>query len=119
MSLPFFAVRHSTRSIDEFVALLNPHDIKLVVDVRTVPRSRINPQCNSKDFARARPDFRLDYQHIPSLGGLRGRARDLSQGTNAFWKNQSFQNYASQRHAQSCARKPSGGDVTEGSLPTI
>jgi uncharacterized protein (DUF488 family) len=94
MSRQFFTIGHSTRSIDEFVALLKPHDIKLVVDVRTIPRSRTNPQYNSKEFAEALSEFQIDYHHIAALGGLRGRTRDLPQEANAFWKNQSFHNYA-------------------------
>ena len=94
MSRQFFTIGHSTRSIDEFVALLRPHNIKLLVDVRTVPRSRTNPQYNSKELTDALSEFQIDYQHIASLGGLRGRALDLPQEANAFWKNQSFHNYA-------------------------
>jgi uncharacterized protein (DUF488 family) len=94
MAHPFFTIGHSTRSIDDFAGLLTPHNIKLVVDVRTVPRSRTNPQYNSKEFAEALSGFHIDYLHVPSLGGLRGRARDLPNETNAFWKNQSFHNYA-------------------------
>jgi uncharacterized protein (DUF488 family) len=94
MSHQFFTIGHSTRSIDEFLALLNPHNIKLVVDVRTIPRSRTNPQYNSKELTEALSAFQIGYQHIPSLGGLRGRARILPKERNAFWKNQSFHNYA-------------------------
>src|SRR5688500_10446784 len=94
MSHQFFTIGHSTRSIDEFVALLNLHNIRLVVDVRTVPRSRTNPQYNSKELTEALSEFQIDYQHMPSLGGLRGRTQTLPKETNAFWKNQSFHNYA-------------------------
>jgi uncharacterized protein (DUF488 family) len=94
MPRQFFTIGHSTRSVDDFVALLNAHDIKLVVDVRAVPRSRTNPQYNSKEFAEALSISHIGYQHIPSLGGLRGKTRDFPQEANAFWKNQSFHNYA-------------------------
>lgn len=94
MSHQFFTVGHSTRSINDFVALLTPQNIKLVVDVRTVPRSRTNPQYNLKEFAEALSEFQIDYLHIPSLGGLRGRTPALPKEANAFWKNQSFHNYA-------------------------
>jgi uncharacterized protein (DUF488 family) len=94
MPRQFFTIGHSTRSFDDFVALLNAHDIKLVVDVRAVPRSRTNPQYNSKDLAEALSKFQIGYQHIAALGGLRGRTRDLPQEANALWKNQSFHNYA-------------------------
>lgn len=94
MAHQFFTIGHSTRSIDEFVALLTPQKIGLVVDVRTVPRSRTNPQYNSIELTEALSGFQISYRHIPSLGGLRGRRRDLPEDMNAFWKNQSFHNYA-------------------------
>jgi uncharacterized protein (DUF488 family) len=94
MSHQFFTIGHSTRSIDEFVALLKPHNVKLVMDVRTVPRSRTNPQYNSKELIEALFEFHIGYQHVPSLGGLRGRTRTLPKEANAFWKNQRFHNYA-------------------------
>lgn len=94
MPRPFFTIGHSTRSVDDFVALLSAQNIKLVVDVRAIPRSRTNPQYNSKEFAEALSEFQIGYQHIAALGGLRGRTRDVPQEANAFWKNQSFHNYA-------------------------
>lgn len=94
MPRQFFTIGHSARSVDDFVALLNASDIKFVVDVRAVPRSRTNPQYNSKEFAKALCEFQIGYQHIAALGGLRGRTRDLPQEANALWKNQSFHNYA-------------------------
>jgi uncharacterized protein (DUF488 family) len=94
MLRPFFTIGHSTRSVDDFVALLTAHDIKLVVDVRAIPRSRTNPQYNSKVFSEALSEFQLDYQHIAALGGLRGRTAGVPKEANALWKNQSFHNYA-------------------------
>jgi len=94
MSRQFFTIGHSTRSIDEFVVLLNAHDIRLVIDVRTVPRSRTNPQYNSKEFEEALSELQIGYQHIAALGGFRGKTGDLPRKANAFWKNQSFHNYA-------------------------
>jgi uncharacterized protein (DUF488 family) len=91
---PFFTIGHSTYAISEFVGLLMPRSIKLVVDVRTVPRSRTNAQYDSIRFAEALSGFQIDYQHIPALGGLRGRRLDVPREVNAFWENQSFHNYA-------------------------
>ena len=68
--------------------------IKLVVDVRAVPRSRTNPQYNWDVLPRSLELSEIGYQHIPSLGGLRGRARDVPTELNAFWDNNSFHNYA-------------------------
>ena len=94
MARKFFTIGHSTRSVDEFVALLKANEIELIVDVRAVPRSRTNPQYNSKELAEALSEFSIGYQHIAALGGLRGRTRDLPQDANALWRNRSFHNYA-------------------------
>jgi uncharacterized protein (DUF488 family) len=94
MARPFFTVGHSTRSIDEFVDLLSKAEVRLIVDVRTIPRSRTNPQYNSEALAEVLRESRIDYEHIASLGGLRGRKRDVPAGVNAFWQNQRFHNYA-------------------------
>lgn len=94
MSRPFFTVGHSTRPVDEFIALIAGEDIRLVVDVRTVPRSRANPQYNPDVFAAALSEREIDYTHLAMLGGLRGRQRDVPADVNAFWHNRSFHNYA-------------------------
>jgi Domain of unknown function (DUF3470)/Domain of unknown function DUF488 len=67
MALPFFTIGHSTRSIDEFVDLLSNAEVRLVVDVRTIPRSRTNPQYNSEALAEALSTSRIDYEHIAAL----------------------------------------------------
>ena len=94
MNHPFFTIGHSTRSVGEFVDLLRPQEIKLVVDVRTIPRSRTNHQYNSEVFAKALAEFQINYVHIATLGGLRGRTREVAPEVNAFWENRSFHNYA-------------------------
>ena len=91
---PFFTVGHSTRAIDEFVALLVPNGITRVVDVRTVPRSRTNPQYNRDALPAALQPHGIGYEHIASLGGLRGRKADVPPEVNGYWENQSFHNYA-------------------------
>ncbi len=90
---PFFMVGHSTHTINEFVALLRAVDVELVADVRTIPRSRTNPQYNRDVLPRTLMSFNLDYIHIPELGGLRSR-RSIAPATNGFWQNESFHNYA-------------------------
>jgi uncharacterized protein (DUF488 family) len=90
---PFFTVGHSTHSIDEFAALLCAFEVELVADVRTIPRSRTNPQYNSEVLPTELKSLDLDYVHIPELGGLRSR-RSLARAVNGFWKNESFHNYA-------------------------
>ena len=90
----FFTIGHSTRTVGEFVDLLRPQEIKVVVDVRTIPRSRTNPQYNAAKLAKALSEFEIGYEHIVELGGLRGKNRDVPADVNAFWENQSFHNYA-------------------------
>jgi uncharacterized protein (DUF488 family) len=94
MAFPFFTIGHSTRPIGDFVDLLAASAIDLVVDVRTVPRSRTNPQYNRETLPQELSEFQIAYQHVAELGGLRGRARDVAPDVNAFWENRSFHNYA-------------------------
>jgi uncharacterized protein (DUF488 family) len=94
MPLPFHTIGHSTRRIDEFVALLREADVGLVVDVRTVPRSRTNPQYNKDTLPETLAQFQIGYEHIAELGGLRGHKRDVPPEVNGFWQNASFHNYA-------------------------
>lgn len=91
MSLCIFTVGHSTRPIEEFLAMLQAHGVGLLVDVRTVPRSRHNPQFNREDLSRALHARRLHYRHMPGLGGLRHPRRD---SVNIGWRNSSFRGYA-------------------------
>lgn len=92
---PFFTIGHSNRSFEEFVALLLPNGVTRVVDVRTVPRSRANPQYNREAMPDALGAHGIGYEHIAALGGLRGRDKQgTSPEVNGFWENQSFHNYA-------------------------
>lgn len=94
MENPFFTIGHSTRPLDAFVALLKDADVRLVVDVRAIPRSCNNSQYNSDALPASLSEFQISYEHIATLGGLRGRQLSASPATNAFWQNQSFHNYA-------------------------
>ena len=91
---PVFTIGHSTRTIPDFVEILNSAQVELVIDVRTVPRSRTNPQYNADVMPRELQPHGIAYGRIAELGGLRGRARDVSPDVNAFWNNRSFHNYA-------------------------
>jgi len=84
-------VGHSTRSLEEFIGLLQAHAVSCVVDVRTVPRSRHNPQFNKSELPSALKKAGLEYVHLPGLGGLRHVQRD---SLNAGWENASFRGYA-------------------------
>jgi uncharacterized protein (DUF488 family) len=94
VKLPFFTIGHSNRSLEEFVELLRGAKIDLVADVRTVPRSRANPQFNKDALPDALAAFDISYEHMAALGGLRGKTRTSSQDVNDFWTNESFHNYA-------------------------
>ena len=91
---PVFTIGHSTRSIDEFVSVLRDGPADFVVDVRTVPRSRRNPQYNEDALPDALAPFQVGYRRIAGLGGLRKRRNEVPPEVNALWKNQSFHNYA-------------------------
>ncbi len=94
MALPFFTIGHSTRSIPEFVELLRAGRVELVVDIRTVPRSRTNPQFNADSLPDALAPFQISYRRIEALGGLRGRSHDAPPEVNGWWQNRSFHNFA-------------------------
>src|SRR6476659_9793283 len=94
MTSPFFTIGHSTRAVTEFVDLLKGEQVRLLVDVRTVPRSRSNPQFNDHVLPQTLAQDQIGYERIAALGGLRGKQREVAPGVNAFWQNQSFHNYA-------------------------
>jgi len=94
MTQPFFTIGHSTRSIPEFVDLLRSAQIRLLADVRKMPRSRTNPQYNQEVLHVTLGEFQIAYHHMPALGGLRAHAKDVPPDVNAFWQNQSFHNFA-------------------------
>lgn len=86
-----WTIGHSTRPIDEFSDCLRAHEIRLLVDVRTIPRSRYNPQFNTDRLAESLKDTGLSSLHMPTLGGLRKARKD---SINNGWRNASFRGYA-------------------------
>ena len=137
MPVQFFTIGHSTRSIEEFVGLLRSVGVRFLVDVRTVPRSRRNPQFNREVLPATLADFEIGYEHLAALGGLRGHKRDIPTAVNGFWQNQSFHNYAdyamteqfrvgldrlrhlgNQNPVQLCAPKQFGGSAIAASSQT-
>jgi uncharacterized protein (DUF488 family) len=86
-----WTIGHSTRPIDAFVGLLTAHGIQQLVDVRTVPRSRHNPQFNTDMLAASLEPVGLGYRHMPQLGGLRKASKD---SINTAWRNANFRGYA-------------------------
>jgi uncharacterized protein (DUF488 family) len=86
-----FTIGHSTRTITAFIGLLKAHGVQRVIDVRTMPRSRHNPQFNRDRLSPALHRARIHYRHLPGLGGLRHARRD---SVNTGWRNASFRGYA-------------------------
>src|SRR5262249_51881076 len=86
-----FTVGHSTLPIDRFVALLRAYGIERLADIRTVPRSRHNPQFNANALGAALGEAGIEYLPMTVLGGLRRPRKD---SPNAGWRNESFRGYA-------------------------
>ena len=89
-----FTIGHSTRPIPEFVALLKQVAVDLLVDVRSVPRSRTNPQFNADALSVSLAAAGITYCHLHALGGLRHRRKDAPPSPNTLWRNLAFRNYA-------------------------
>ncbi len=86
-----FTIGHSTHPIDEFVHLLQTHSVEQLIDIRTVPRSRTNPQFNRDTLPNSLHAAGIAYLHMPALGGLRSARAD---SPNTAWRNASFRGYA-------------------------
>jgi len=84
-------IGHSTRTLEEFIRLLQAHGVTRVADVRTVPRSRHNPQFNRDTLPAPLKAASIGYMHLPGLGGLRHAARG---SPNTGWRNASFRGFA-------------------------
>jgi uncharacterized protein (DUF488 family) len=89
--LVVMTIGHSTRPVVEFIHLLKAHDVRRLVDVRSVPRSRHNPQFNREQLAVSLHSARLHYRYMPGLGGFRHAQRD---SLNTGWHNSSFRGFA-------------------------
>ena len=89
-----YTIGHSTRSQEELIGLLKDAGVTCLVDVRSYPRSRTNPQFNSDVLARALGRAGVGYRHMKALGGRRG-AQDLGRPSpNGLWRQDAFRNYA-------------------------
>ena len=87
-----YTIGHSTRSQEEMLALLTAHGVATLVDVRTIPRSRRNPQFDTVAMATWLPENDIRYVHLPKLGGRRRGLGETSP--NSGWRNESFRGYA-------------------------
>ena len=88
-----YTIGHSTRSLEDLVRALRAWSVQTLVDVRTVPRSRTNPQFNADVLPAALGAEGIEYVHAAGLGGLRGKKRG-EPSRNTAWKNESFRNFA-------------------------
>jgi len=86
-----WTIGHATRALDELVELLRAHGVTQLVDVRTIPRSRRNPQFNRETLPESLGAGGITYAHMPGLGGLR---RPRPDSVNAGWRNQGFRGFA-------------------------
>ena len=91
---PVYTIGHSTRTIVEFVELLRQGRVELVVDIRSIPRSRTNPQFNLDALPEALSVWQIGHTRIEELGGRRNKSKTVPAEVNGFWTNQSFHNYA-------------------------
>jgi len=86
-----YTVGHSTRTFDELVNILHEYDISILIDVRSMPRSRHTPQFNKQSLVQTLPKRDITYKHLSKLGGLRRTTKD---SINKGWRNTSFRGYA-------------------------
>ncbi len=89
-----YTIGHSTRTVDELAAMLREVGVDLLVDIRTVPRSRFNPQFNTDALPAPLAEAGIAYKHLAALGGLRHRPKDAPPSPNGAWRNEAFRNYA-------------------------
>jgi len=89
-----FTIGHSTHPVDDFIGLLRQAAVERVVDVRSMPRSRTNPQFNSEALSESLAAAGIGYSLLRALGGRRGRRQGAAPSPNQLWRNESFRNYA-------------------------
>lgn len=94
MAQSFFTIGHATRSLDQFVELLMENRVGMVVDVRSMPASRTNPQFNRDVLPTSLQDYQIGYRHLAALGGLRKKQMPEDESPNGYWRVKSFRRYA-------------------------
>lgn len=95
-----YTIGHSTRPIEEFIALLKQNGVEQLIDIRTIPRSRHNPQFEQTALEVSLPKNGISYDYMKELGGLRSKAE---HSVNMGWHNTSFRNYADYMQADTFA----------------
>ena len=91
---PFFTIGHSTRPVEEFIALLRANEVTRLADVRSFPRSRTNPQYNADALPGLLAPQGIGHEHIAALGGMKKRDAAIAPEANGFWENGGFHAYA-------------------------
>ena len=91
---PIFTIGHSTRAAGELIALLKEAGVETLVDVRSVPRSRANPQFNADALPEPLAAASIRYVHLKALGGLRHHPKGAPASPNTLWQSAAFRNYA-------------------------
>jgi len=89
--LKIYTIGHSTHSIEDFIEMLKVNNIKQLVDIRTIPKSRYNPQFGEEELKKSLEKENIKYVYMKDLGGLRPKSKD---SINLGWRNLSFRNYA-------------------------
>jgi uncharacterized protein (DUF488 family) len=102
---PVLTVGHSTHPIEQFLAILAAHRVEYLADVRTIPKSRRNPQFQREALQRSLDAVGIRYTHMPGLGGLR---HPRSDSINSAWRNDSFRGYADYMQTQEFERSLTG-----------
>jgi len=102
MSNPVFTIGHSTRSIEEFIDLLQRNGVALLADIRTIPKSRRNPQYWQDALRESLAEVGIGYAYLPGLGGRRRARKDT---VNTAWRNDSFRGYADHMQTEEFAQE--------------
>src|SRR5437763_15879845 len=89
-----FTIGHATRPVGELIALLREAEVDRLVDIRSVPRSRTNPQFNSDALPEPLAAAGIGYVHLKALGGLRHHPKGAPPSPNTLWRSDAFRNYA-------------------------
>lgn len=99
--MTIYTIGHSTRPLDDFIALLRAHEIEQIADVRTVPKSRRHPHFSREALEQSLPAAGVSYRHFGSLGGLRKPRKDSQ---NIGWRHEGFRGYADYMETAAFAR---------------
>ncbi|MEN3976898.1 DUF488 domain-containing protein [Emcibacter sp. SYSU 3D8] len=94
MSACFATIGHSNRSVETVIGMLHEADIRLLIDVRSFPKSRSNPDFNNDKFPEMLAEHQIGYRHMVALGGRRPKQPHVAESLNAFWRVPAFHNYA-------------------------